>query len=77
MTVDRASPDRVTPTCPKFGVCGGCSVMHMNRDSQLRLKQRLLEQTFSEYEGIRPETFLTPLSADRMLFFFFSVFFGA
>ena len=44
--VDRVlkpSPDRVTPKCPHFGVCGGCSMQHLDPTAQVAAKQRVLE----------------------------------
>ncbi|MEP6955268.1 MAG: class I SAM-dependent RNA methyltransferase [Chthoniobacterales bacterium] len=39
-----ASPQRVAPTCPYFGRCGGCSYQHMNYAHQLEVKHRQVEQ---------------------------------
>jgi len=34
------SPYRITPECPHFGECGGCNLLHMSYDEELRFKQR-------------------------------------
>ncbi len=35
------SPQRVTPRCPHFGVCGGCSMQHLDPSAQVAAKQRV------------------------------------
>ena len=39
-----ASADRVTPACPHFGVCGGCSLQHLDSSSQLAFKEAVLQE---------------------------------
>jgi 23S rRNA (uracil1939-C5)-methyltransferase len=34
-----ASPDRIAPICPHFGVCGGCALQHMEAGAYLRWKR--------------------------------------
>jgi 23S rRNA (uracil1939-C5)-methyltransferase len=39
------SPFRVTPPCPVFGRCGGCSWQHVEYGQQLLAKQQILAET--------------------------------
>jgi len=41
-----ASPKRIVPRCPSFGVCGGCSLQHTSYANQLELKQQYAQELF-------------------------------
>ncbi|MBI3938999.1 MAG: 23S rRNA (uracil(1939)-C(5))-methyltransferase RlmD [Betaproteobacteria bacterium] len=56
--VVRASFSRVTPRCAYFGVCGGCSVQHLEPRAQVAAKQRLLEDTLWHIGKVRPALIL-------------------
>ena len=38
MTLITPSPARIQPTCPVSGKCGGCALMHMSYEEELRMK---------------------------------------
>ncbi len=59
----RPSPDRVSPRCAHFGVCGGCSLQHMAPEAQIRAKQSMLADVFARIGKVAPETWLEPLVA--------------
>ena len=53
--VVRPSPSRVDPLCPHFGVCGGCSMQHLEPRAQLAAKQRVLEDNLRHIGKVKPE----------------------
>ena len=57
----KASSQRVAPRCPHFGVCGGCSMQHLNAAAQAAAKQRVLEDAFWHIARLKPETILPPI----------------
>ena len=56
-----ASPARVTPRCPHFGICGGCSMQHVDEATQVAAKQRVLEDNLWHLARLRPETIARPM----------------
>jgi 23S rRNA (uracil1939-C5)-methyltransferase len=58
----KASPDRVTPQCVYFGLCGGCSLQHMSHQAQLALKQNTLQEHLQHFAKSEPQTWLPPLT---------------
>jgi 23S rRNA (uracil1939-C5)-methyltransferase len=64
--VVRASPFRVAPGCPNFGIgpgyCGGCSMQHLDARTQVAIKQRVLEETLWHIGKVRPGRILRPVA---------------
>ena len=60
--VQQASPDRVEPKCQHFGLCGGCSLQHMEAGAQIRAKQQVLLDNLRHIGKVEPETVLPPLT---------------
>ncbi len=56
------SPDRVTPPCPHFGACGGCSLQYMTPAAQLIAKQQVLAEQLERLGKVKPDIWLAPLS---------------
>lgn len=47
---------RIEPRCRHFGICGGCSMQHLDAPGQAAAKQRVLEDAFWHIGRLRPET---------------------
>jgi len=56
-----ASPDRVVPRCAHFGVCGGCSLQHLEPAAQLAAKERQLLDNLERIGRVRPHRVFAPL----------------
>lgn len=51
-----ASALRVAPKCSHFGVCGGCSMQHLDPLAQVAAKQRVLEDALWHVGKVRAQT---------------------
>ena len=54
----RPSSARVTPRCPHFAICGGCSMQHFDAAAQVATKQRSLEDALWHIGRVRPREIL-------------------
>ncbi len=58
-----ASADRVVPCCPHFGICGGCSLQHLNAEAQIRSKNAILLDNLQRIGHVVAEEILAPIVA--------------
>jgi 23S rRNA (uracil1939-C5)-methyltransferase len=57
----RTSFMRTQPKCAHFGVCGGCSMQHLEPGAQVAAKQRILEDNLWHIGKVKAETILPPI----------------
>lgn len=55
------SPQRVSPRCAYFGICGGCAMQHVDPFAQVAAKQRVLEDNLARLGKVTPELMLPPV----------------
>jgi 23S rRNA (uracil1939-C5)-methyltransferase len=58
----RAAPERVVPRCRHFGICGGCSLQHLDHAAQLTAKSRIVGEALERIGGVAPARWLPPLA---------------
>ena len=51
VSIEQSSPHRVQPFCEAYDRCGGCTLMHMDYDEQLRIKRRIVQDAFEHLGG--------------------------
>lgn len=59
VNIYQPSPHRVDPVCKFSGVCGGCSLQHMNTTQQIALKESVLIEKLRQELGENEITFKT------------------
>lgn len=64
ISIANPSPDRTTPLCPHFGVCGGCSFQHIRHDRQVAIKQDAVLSQLKQVGKTIPEKILPALTGD-------------
>jgi 23S rRNA (uracil1939-C5)-methyltransferase len=65
LEVIESSPHRAQPRCPHFGMCGGCSLQHLEPAEQIKTKQSILEDNLARIGKVRPDELWTPLEGPR------------
>lgn len=60
-TLHKESSERVQPRCEYFGICGGCSMQHLDARAQVAMKQRILEDNLKHIGKVRAEVMLRPV----------------
>lgn len=61
--IHQASPLRQPSFCPHYGLCGGCSLQHLQPKAQLEQKQQAVLQQLQRMAGVKPEFIAQPLAA--------------
>lgn len=62
LSVLHASSQRVTPPCPHFGTCGGCSMQHLDLPGQTAAKQRVLEDALWHIARLKADELFPPIA---------------
>lgn len=69
-TMIEAGPERTAPVCRHFGICGGCALQHVSRETQLEWKRdwvmRALAQRGLEDVPVRPVIAVPPGTRRRI-----------
>ncbi len=48
LQVEHASPERIAPFCPHFGICGGCAIQHWETEHYRAWKRELVVATLAQ-----------------------------
>lgn len=56
------SVDRIEPKCKHYGVCGGCSFMHLSSEKQIEAKQQVLLDGFEHIGKVQAKDILPALT---------------
>jgi 23S rRNA (uracil1939-C5)-methyltransferase len=54
------SIDRIKPLCPYFQTCGGCSIMHLTYEAQLKAKEERVRSTLKRIANL-PKSLVEPI----------------
>ncbi len=63
------SDERTEPVCEHFGLCGGCKWQNMKYDSQLKYKQKQVEENLKRIGHLEVKEFFPILASERQYFY--------
>jgi 23S rRNA (uracil1939-C5)-methyltransferase len=61
----KPSSHRVSPNCPWYARCGGCSLQHVSYAHQLEIKKKQIEEAFRRVAGIAEPPVLFPIGSPQ------------
>lgn len=64
VAVIQAVAGRVEPRCAHYGICGGCSLQHLEPVAQIQAKQTVLLDNLRQIGQVQPATILPPIVND-------------
>jgi 23S rRNA (uracil1939-C5)-methyltransferase len=59
----KPAPERVVPQCQVFGICGGCSLQHLQSQAQIHYKEMWLRELLAKAD-LTTNSWLAPLQAE-------------
>ena len=62
LEISNPAAERVEPKCEFFGLCGGCSLQHMQHDKQIEHKQSVLLEQLAHIGKVKPKSVIPPLT---------------
>lgn len=66
LSIEESSSDRVEPQCSHHGVCGGCSLQHLNPAVQIHEKEKLVLELLMRIGHLEPQCIAPALSASSI-----------
>lgn len=66
LSIEEPSVDRVEPRCAHHGVCGGCSLQHLNPTIQIHEKEKLVLELLTRIAHLEPKQVAPALSASSI-----------
>lgn len=60
----KPSPDRIEAKCKHYGVCGGCSFMHLSSEKQIEAKQQVLLDGLQHIGKVSVKEILDPVTTN-------------
>ena len=68
-SIVKPSEARVSPTCPVFTLCGGCSLQHLRYPEQVLWKEKIFFETLKRIGGFKEFEIEDALSAPEPFFY--------
>jgi len=65
LEITNPAAERIDAKCEFFGICGGCSLQHMQHDFQIEHKQSVLMEQLTHIGKVKPKSVIPPLAGPQ------------